>query len=328
MRADLERADRLVHSIRASLTGSRRKFLPINEFALGMLAWYRGDYGYARSKLGIAAATLTEEATAELDAMLFMPNDATAGLYTHRALSRYVDGDLKAAEIELTAAEQRCANLHFPQGAFSLAYARQIEVLIRIEAGQLDRAAEVAIDLATLGERHGFDSWALVGTAQHASVAAFSALSNHADPAALQPHIATMSAYLDAWRALGVISLITFYDALLVRLLTAAGECDAARQRVKIALDLATDTGMHFYDAELLRWRAHSTADPAQRHADLAAALDLARIQDARLFELRSAVDLFEPDGGTARPALAQAVARFPADAAWPELVRARTLLG
>ncbi len=328
MRADLQRAERLVQSIRASLTGSRQKFLPINEFALGMLAWYRGEFGYARSKLEIAAATLTEEATRELDAMLFMPNDATAGLFTHRAMSRYVDGDLPGAETELAASERRCATLPFPQGAFSLAYTRQIEVMVRIEAGQLERAAEVAIDLATLGEQHGFDSWALVGTAQHASVAAFSALSHNADdPTALAPHIATITAHLDAWRALGVISLITFYDALLARLLTVAGERDTARQRLKIALALAADTGMHFYDAELIRLRAHTTDDTAQQRADLTAAADLARTQDAHLFELRCALDLFEIDGDTARPALARAVDRFPADGSWPELVRARTLL-
>jgi hypothetical protein len=219
--------------------------------------------------------------------------------------------------------------LPFPQGAFSLAYTRQIEVMVRIEAGQLGRAAEVAVDLATLGEQHGFDSWALVGTAQHASVAAFSALSHNADdPTALAPHIATITAYLDAWRALGVISLITFYDALLARLLTAAGERETARQRLKIALALAADTGMHFYDAELIRLRAHTTDDPAQQRADLSAAIELARTQDARLFELRSALDLFEFEGDTVRPALAHAVDRFPVDGIWPELVRARTLLG
>lgn len=328
MRADLDRAERLVRSIRASLTESRQKFLPINEFALGMLAWYRGDFGYARSQLDIAAATLTEEATRELEAMLFMPNDATAGLFTHRALSRYVDGDLAGAESELAAAERHCATLPFPQGTFSLAYARQIEVMIRIEAGQLDRAADVAIELARLGEQHGFDSWALVGTAQHASVAAFSALSgNTDDPATLQPHIATITAYVDAWRTLGVISLITFYDALLARLLIAVGEFDAARERLKIALDLAADTGMHFYDAELLRLRAQTTDVSAERHADLTAAFELALAQDAPLFELRAALDLFEMNADAGRQSLARAVAASPNDSAWPELVRARTLL-
>ncbi len=42
-----------------------------------------------------------------------------------------------------------------------------MELLIRLEAGQLHRAAEAAVELITLGEQHGFDFWALVGTAQY-----------------------------------------------------------------------------------------------------------------------------------------------------------------
>ena len=179
MRADLDRTERLVQSIRASLTGPREQFLPINEFALGMLAWYRGNYDYARSKLEVAADTLTEDAARELATMLFIPNDPTAGLYTHRALSRYVDADLPGAEAEFAAAERRCEQLAFPQGAFSLAYVRQMEVLIRIEAGQLDRAAQAATALSALGEQHGFDSWAVAGAAQYATVAALIALSDY-----------------------------------------------------------------------------------------------------------------------------------------------------
>ena len=268
MRADLDRADRLVRSIRSGLTGPRRRFLPINEFAMGMLAWYRGEFGFASSKMDIAADTVTEEAIRDLDQMLFMPNDATAGLFTHRALARYVDGDLPAAESELATAESRCAQITFPHGAFSLAYTKQVEVVIRIEAGQLRRAAEVAADVTALGEQHGFDSWALVGGAQQACVAAVVALSDcAADPtadnrSALGAHIATLTAFVDMWRALGVISLLTFYDALLARLLTAAGEHDAARDRLQIALDLAEESGMHFYDAELIRLRARLLLTP------------------------------------------------------------------
>ena len=137
MRADLDRAERLVRSVRAQLTGPRECFLPINEFGLGMLAWYRGEFGYAHKKLEVAANTLTEACTRDLEAMLFMPNDATAGLYTHLALARYIDGDLAGVAAELDRAEQRCAEIPFPKGAFSLAYARQMELLIRLEAGQL-----------------------------------------------------------------------------------------------------------------------------------------------------------------------------------------------
>ncbi|CAN5783603.1 adenylate/guanylate cyclase domain-containing protein [soil metagenome] len=327
MRADLDRAERLVFSIRANLTGTREGFLPINDFALGMLAWYRGQFGFSRDKLELAAGTLSDKATRELDAMLFMPNDATAGLYTHRALSRYVDGDLTGAQNELATAEQRCAQLDFPQGAFSLAYARQAEVLIRSEAGQLERASTVAAGLAELGEQHGFFSWSMVGAAQHATVTALVSLSEDAEDVDLSTHIATLTAFIDAWRAYGVISLITFYDAVLARLLLAAGAREDAAARVQTGLDEAARTGMHFYDAELIRLRAATADDETARTTDLLAAANLARAQNAPVFELRAAVDDFVSRGRAARAGLADAISRFSAESDWPELAAARALL-
>ena len=329
MRADLDRAQRLVESVRGSLTGPREKFMPVNDFAFGMLAWYRGEFDFARTKMETAAQTLTEEGARALDSMLFMPNDPTAGLFTHLALSRCLDGDLAGVDAELRSAERRCDQLPFPKGAFSLAYTRQIEVLIRVESGELQRAAEVALELGTLGEQHGFDSWELVGAAQHATVGALIALAdNPADASALAPHIATLTAFVDTWRAVGVIALITFYDALLARLLTAAGRLDEARARLQTGLDLAGQTTMHFYDAELTRLRAFTTDDSELRRAALLEAIEVARSQDARIFELRAAADYFEMFGEPAREALTDALTRFPGDSAWPDVLRARTLLG
>jgi predicted ATPase len=132
---------------------------------------------------------------------------------------------------------------------------------------------------------------------------------------------------VDAWRALAVRSLITFYDAVLARLLIAAGRLDQARDRIQIALQLADETGMHFYDAELLRIRAHSTDDPGARRADISDAIELARSQGALVFELRSALEYFALEGEPGRDALLDVVSRFPADISWPQLTHARALL-
>ena len=328
MRADLERAERLVQSIRVSLTGEREWFLPINDCGLGMLAWYRGEFAVARTKLDQAADTLSKDAAQALDALLFMPNDPTAGLYAHLALARCVDGDMAAAEAELDRTYQYCEQLSFPTGAFSAAYARQIEVMIRIEAGELDRAATVAADLASLGEQHGFDSWAVVGAAQGATVNALSEMADSADPAVLQQHIHMLAAIVHAWRESGVIALITFYDAALIRLMIAAGALEEARQHTEFALELADRTGMHFYDAELLRLRARTSDDLLTRQADVAAALKLARSQDAPLFELRATIDDFELNGDSARQSLVAVMSRLPENGSWPELATARRLLG
>ena len=91
---------------------------------------------------------------------------------------------------------------------------------------------------------------------------------------------------------------------------------------------LARDTGMCFYDAELLRLRAQTHTDPDARHADLGAAIELARRQGATLFELRAALDDYELRGEPARAELVDAAEHMPADSAWPELERARAALG
>ena len=149
----------------------------------------------------------------------------------------------------------------------------------------------------------------------------------------------------------------TWYDGVLGQLSIAAGQPEAARQRLDTALAFARKTGMCFHDAELLRLRAHTHTDPSACHADLDAALELSaasatsellrlrahthtdpsachadldaalelsRRQGATLFELRAALDDFELPGQPARAALIDVVSRMPTTSAWAELARAQ----
>ncbi len=327
MRADLDRLERLLDSLRAALAGAHESLRPSNEAAFGMLGWYRGEFADSRARLE-HAATSHSPAPPELSAMWFMPNDATASIYTHLALARYIQGDLAGAEEELLRTERWCEQLPFPQGPFSLAYAHQMEVLIRIEAGQLERAGNVAINIGKLGEQHGFDAWVMVGATQQETVKALCALTeNPGDVTAIRNHIASITGFVDQWRALDMRALITFYDAVIARLLIATGQTEDARRRLQIALDLADETGMHFYDAELIRLRAYTTDDIDSRRADLRSSIELAHRQDARIFELRSAVEYCKASGKLAGEMLADAISCFPDNSTWPELARARSLV-
>jgi hypothetical protein len=175
----------------------------------------------------------------------------------------------------------------------------------------------------------------MISAAQQATVDAMAFLAtgeaaearngNKIDAATAQAHLATVKVFVDIWRALEVKSLITFYDAVLARLAIAAGDAAQARERVDTALELATDTEMSFYDAELLRVRAQTHDDDDLRRADLRAAIELARTQGAVIFELRSAAQYFELTGE--RDPLVEAIGRFPEDSTWPELARASALL-
>ena len=95
--------------------------------------------------------------------------------------------------------------------------------------------------------------------------------------------------------------MITSYDGVLARLLIGAGQLDEARDRIDVGLALADETGMHFYDAELLRIRAHTHTDPDDASARSACRHRAGPQQGAHIFELRAAADDFELRGEPAR---------------------------
>ena len=96
---------------------------------------------------------------------------------------------------------------------------------------------------------------------------------------------------------------LPFYLTTAGALLAAAGDPGGARQRYEESLALAAETGMRFYDAETMRRVAHLARDRDAVVAQLRTALELARSQAARPFELRIALDLHELLGAAAPPA-------------------------
>jgi hypothetical protein len=258
----------------------------------------------------------------------FVPNDPITSAHIHLALVALVRGDLTGAETGLVLAARRAEGRGFPQGPYMHAYTRFMDTWLRVEAGQLDRAAVLAADLSELAARHGFDMWRLRGAFLQAVVGALAAPgAEQVAPTKLAAHTATITTRRDTLRTSEVNMYSTFYDAVLARVLIAAGQPEPARERLDIALALAQDTGMCFYNAELLRLRAHTRSDLDARRADITAALELARRQGATLFELRAALDDFELRGEPASAAVADAANHIPANNAWPELAQARLAL-
>jgi class 3 adenylate cyclase len=328
-RGELGRATQLVEALKLGLEDLPDWYRAANDSVFGALALFRGDFHMARATLEAAATAVDKMSSWEIEGAWFAPNDPLAGVYSLLGFLRFLQGDLTGAEAAFARTETRCEKLGFPHGAFTLCYLRSVETLTRIEAGQLDRAAELVAEVAHRGEQHGFDEWVMIAACNQASVGARMSLATGAcGSEILEAHIMANSAIVDAWRAAGTKAFLACYDGVLARLLTAAGLTDEARNRVDTSLQMADDTGMHYYDAELLRIRAHTHDDPDSRHTDLRAAIELARKQGAYAFELRSAADDFELMGDPARAALLDAISRFPTDQAWPELTRARALLG
>lgn len=175
IRADLRHAHQVLQAIDAGIVKGQSTQWPTLTAGFGMLAWYRGEFDLAREKLE-AAASHRRNVRREVMAAWFMATDPIASMHTHLALARFVQGDLRGAEDELAECVPRCASIGLPQGPFSLAYARQMEVLMRVDAGDLDRAAAVAAALVTDARAHGLDSWVALGLAQQAVVDALRAM--------------------------------------------------------------------------------------------------------------------------------------------------------
>jgi len=327
VRADLRRAAQVIESLSRGLEG-RQWARPKVDVLFGTMAYLRGDLNAATSALEAATAGVATADQHKVDAEWLRVSEPISSGCLHLALVALVRGDLTRAEAELARSARLAEGFGFPEGPYMRAYIRSMETWLRVEAGQLDRAALVAADMINEGERHGFDVWRATGALWQAAVGGLAALeADDLDPSDLGAHIATITAFLDNLRAIGVNIYTTVFDAVLGRLLIAAGQPESARERLDTGLALAQDTGMCFYDAELLRLRGQTHADPAARQADITAALELARRQGATLFELRAALDDFELRGEPAAAAIAQAAKSIPANYAWPELVRAKAAL-
>jgi hypothetical protein len=327
VRADLRRAAQMVKSLREGL--DRHQWArPAIDILFGAMAYLRGDLNAATSALEAATAGVPAADQHKVDAEWLRVSEPIASGCLYLALVALVRGDLTKAEAELARSARLAEGFGFPEGPYMHAYTRSMDAWLRVEAGQLDRAAVVAADMINEAERHGFDVWRVAGATWQAAVGALAALdSDDLDPTDRAAHIATITAFLDTLRTIEVNIYTTIFDGVLGRLLITAGQLETARERLDTGLSLAQHTGMRFYDAELLRLRAQTHADPTARQADINAALELARRQGATLFELRTALDDFELRGAPAAAAVADAAKRIPVGYAWPELARAKAAL-
>jgi class 3 adenylate cyclase len=327
-RADVHQTTRVVEFLRDGLPKERRWLLPAVDAALGVANWMRGDVDAADRNFSEAILGRAALEGHDLYATWTVPYDPIAVAHQHLALICLLRGDPVSAAAELSNSTMRADSLGFPQGPYSAIYAQSTEAWICIELGRLDRAAQLAAGVVAEAAQHGFDQLQLWGQTQQVSIAALSAMNADAPRDLLLPHVETLAALVDRWRAEEHKLNVTVFDAVLGRVLTAAGEIEEAGQRLDAGLRLGAESGMQFYDAELLRLRAHTRGDADARQADLEAAKTLARSQGATLFELRAALDDFELRGGPAQSDLALAASRMPPDSTCPELARAQAIIG
>jgi len=150
-------------------------------------------------------------------------------------------------------------------------------------------AAEHASTTIQLSQQHGFAVWLGAGTL-HSAIA--NAALGQADQA-----VPVLSATLAAWQAAGAEANSCFFLAGLANAQRAAGRPGDALSTVEHGIQHAERHQEHFYDAALYRIRgelraASTDADATAAEEDIRHAIDIARRQGARSFELRATVSL------------------------------------
>ena len=144
---------------------------------------------------------------------------------------------------------------------------------------------ECAAEVIALSEAHGFPMFLGLGRTYHAA----------ARVAAGEPEaIADLLAGIALAAENGMRPVTNF--ALLGEAYTTTGQLGEARGTIEKALAVAAQTGQPFFDAELHRLRGEivlaTGGSPAEAEASFHQALDIARAQEAKSFELRAATSL------------------------------------
>jgi tetratricopeptide (TPR) repeat protein len=327
-RGDLRRTVELMESLRDAPDEGRKFLRPVTNSCLAILAWLRGELDAGRRGIDKAVEDFATSGSDEIYlSWWFIPGDPIAEAFQFLGLDCVVRGDLAGAKAQLARAVARTDHLGFPQGPWSRGYVSFFEIWVCIEAGQLDDAAALATDMIERSERSGIEQWRKMGLVQRAAIETLASLEygngdRTASSADVTPHTKLLNA---ACAAVGIYHGLL--ESIRARRLIAAGRREEARRNLDAALQKADDNDEHFYDAELLRIRAHTDVDTDTQTAGFAAAAELARRQGAALFELRATLDDFELRGRPARVALAAAVSRMPRDGAMPEVALARAAL-
>ena len=268
---------------RAAGQQSKPPFI-MGHLLLGGTLFLKGELAPARQHLEEAILIYEEDQVARRGKqVLYVQDQKSTGLcYLGLTLTimGYLDGGLRAAESGLGHSKS-LGGLHTIN--FSLCYLAAAHHIRGDSRSALQRATESLESARELG----FATW--IGISQ--MIRGASLVSNGKS----EEGLAELGRGMKAHAGMEATAYQPFAMALFAQGLIAAGRSEEALDALSQALTMSESTGELFYAAELWRLKGEVLAknrDLKKAEHCLREAIDLARRQQARLFELRSAASL------------------------------------
>jgi tetratricopeptide (TPR) repeat protein len=251
---------------------------------LGGTLFLNGEFAGSRRHLDAALRAYDEDRPSRKGKqVLYVQEQRSTGLcYLALALTimGYLEEGLHAARDGVLHARSLGA-LHAEN--FSLCYLAGVHLFRR----EMDEALRVATESLDLARKQGFASWRGVSQLIRGEALVSAGL--------VDEGLTEIVVGREAHNRMGAVSYETFTAAVLARGLLAAGRIDEALVALDDGLASGERRNERFCFAELMRLKARAFSDRhqvAEAEQWLLESIAVARRQEARLFELRSAIDL------------------------------------
>ncbi|NNJ09516.1 AAA family ATPase [Chloroflexales bacterium ZM16-3] len=255
-------------------------------YTTGVTTFYRADF--VRSRRHLAQAIAQYEPSRRMAHIAAFAQDPQVVCLNRLALNLLCLGYLDQAIAQQRAALTVAEEIGHP---FSLGYCLGWGALLHCVQSDIPASRASAERAVALGHEHHLGQWLPMGQA----ILGWTLAMQTTRAADSDDGLAQLRIGAEGFLSTGFMGLRPFYLALRAEVRLARQEPDAALALLDEALALAKASGERWYMAELYRFYGAALlvcSDPGRAEASFLSAITVAKNQQARLFELRAALEL------------------------------------
>jgi DNA-binding SARP family transcriptional activator len=262
-------------------TGSDQRLAPIVYYALAGTAYFRGDLLAARQYGEKGSGSSQKQGSLSW----LLGHDPEISLMFYYAHSLWLLGNLDQARTLMQQALAEAQNLDHPGNIILI---MSMEIVLIQWSGNVSLTLDKANEIIAYATEKKVHHWIAHGHMLHGWVLALQGLADQG--------IRELRQGLAAWQAMGAKSASTYYLLLLAEACTSGGRLDEGLTAVAEALAIVQASGESFIEAELYRRKGElilaKDGDALGAEHCFQRALEIARLEQARAFELRAVTSL------------------------------------